>query len=269
MLIDWFTVGAQVLNFVILVALLKRFLYRPVLDAIDAREALIARQLADADAARTAARQEREDFERRNKELEARREALLKKATDDADAERKRLMDAAREAADAAIARRQDADSRDSDRRRRDLADRTRIEVLAIARRVVGDLADATLDERIAAVFRHRLATLGDAELVSLASGLQAANGRAIVRTAGELAGPEREALRTAVTAALRRGQANGPATPIDVAFESAPELTGGIELVVGGRKTGWNVSQYLDSLEKAIRIPMPTAASAAVETTA
>ena len=42
MLIDWFTVGAQVLNFLILVWLLKRFLYRPILHAIDAREQRIA-----------------------------------------------------------------------------------------------------------------------------------------------------------------------------------------------------------------------------------
>ncbi|NIP59232.1 MAG: F0F1 ATP synthase subunit B, partial [Gemmatimonadetes bacterium] len=30
MQLDWFTVGAQVFNFVLLVWLLKRFLYRPV-----------------------------------------------------------------------------------------------------------------------------------------------------------------------------------------------------------------------------------------------
>ncbi len=34
MLIDWFTVGAQLLNFIILVYLIKRFLYQPVLDAL-------------------------------------------------------------------------------------------------------------------------------------------------------------------------------------------------------------------------------------------
>ena len=38
MLIDWFTVGAQALNFLILVWLLRRFLYKPILNAIDARE---------------------------------------------------------------------------------------------------------------------------------------------------------------------------------------------------------------------------------------
>ncbi len=48
MLIDWFTVGAQALNFLILVWLMKRFLYRPILHAIDAREKPIAGELADA-----------------------------------------------------------------------------------------------------------------------------------------------------------------------------------------------------------------------------
>ena len=51
MLIDWFTVAAQALNFLILVWLMKRFLYKPILNAIDAREKLIAKELADADAA--------------------------------------------------------------------------------------------------------------------------------------------------------------------------------------------------------------------------
>jgi len=48
MLIDWFTVGAQALNFIILVWLLKRFLYKPILGAVDAREKRIAAELADA-----------------------------------------------------------------------------------------------------------------------------------------------------------------------------------------------------------------------------
>ncbi len=60
MLIDWFTVVAQALNFLILVWLLKRFLYKPILNALDAREKRIAAELADADARKAEARQERE-----------------------------------------------------------------------------------------------------------------------------------------------------------------------------------------------------------------
>lgn len=42
MLFDWFTVLAQIANFLILMWLLKRFSYKPVLDTIDAREKRIA-----------------------------------------------------------------------------------------------------------------------------------------------------------------------------------------------------------------------------------
>ena len=48
MSIDWVTVIAQIANFLVLVWLLKRFLYRPILDGIDAREAEITRRMAEA-----------------------------------------------------------------------------------------------------------------------------------------------------------------------------------------------------------------------------
>ena len=57
MLIDWFTIGAQALNFLILVWLMKLFLYAPILLAIDTREKRIAAELADADAKKAEARE--------------------------------------------------------------------------------------------------------------------------------------------------------------------------------------------------------------------
>ena len=76
MLIDWFTVGAQALNFLILVWLMKRFLYKPILDAIDAREQRIAAELADADAKRDAAQRERDKFQHKNEEFDQQRRTL-------------------------------------------------------------------------------------------------------------------------------------------------------------------------------------------------
>jgi F-type H+-transporting ATPase subunit b len=81
MLIDWFTVSAQTLNFLILVWLMKRFLYQPILHAIDAREKRIATELADADAKKTEAQKERDEFQCKNDELDRQRAALLSKAT--------------------------------------------------------------------------------------------------------------------------------------------------------------------------------------------
>ena len=252
MLIDWFTVGAQVLNFVILVWLLKRFLYRPVLDAIDAREARIAQQIAEATATQASALREQEDFKHRNEDFDAHREALLKQATVDAEAERQRLAEAARQAADAATARRQDAERHETARQRRGLAERTRAEVFAIARRVLADLADTALDERVAAVFLRHLSALDPATLTSLASGLNDEAPRAIVRSAFDTGDAQREILRRAVVAALATG-VKGAASSIDVVFETAPDLLGGIELIVGGRKLGWNVAEYMDTLEQVL----------------
>ena len=96
MLIDWFTVVAQVVNFLILVWLLKRFLYRPILNAIDAREKRIATELADADAKKAEAIKERDEFQHKNEEFDRQRAALLSQATDEAKAERQRLFDEAR-----------------------------------------------------------------------------------------------------------------------------------------------------------------------------
>ena len=59
MLIDWFTVGAQVVNFLILVWLLRRFLYKPVLAAIDAREKKVAAKIGNASAQEAQAQAER------------------------------------------------------------------------------------------------------------------------------------------------------------------------------------------------------------------
>ena len=158
MLIDWFTVGAQALNFLILVWLLKRFLYKPILDAIDAREKRIAAELADAAAKKAEAEKERDEFQRKNEEFDQQRAALLSKATDEAKAERQRLLDEARKAADALRAKRQETlrterQSLERGHRRAGPSE----EVFAIARKALADLATTSLEERMGEVFTRRL----------------------------------------------------------------------------------------------------------------
>ena len=160
MLIDWFTVGAQALNFVILVWLMKRFLYKPILHAIDTREKRIAAELADAAAKKAEAQKERDEFQRKNEELDQQRAALLKKATDDANAERQRLLDEARQAADALSAKRQEALRTDAKNLSQAIRRRTQQEVFAIARKALTDLATTSLEERLGEVFTRRLREL-------------------------------------------------------------------------------------------------------------
>ena len=96
MIIDWFTLVAQTLNFLILVWLMKRFLYKPILHAIDDREKRIATALANAEKIKVEAQKERDEFQKKNAEFDQQRAELLSKATDEVQAERQRLLDEAR-----------------------------------------------------------------------------------------------------------------------------------------------------------------------------
>jgi F-type H+-transporting ATPase subunit b len=245
MLIDWFTVGAQALNFIILVWLLKRFLYKPILNAVDAREKRIAAELADADAKKAEAQKERDEFQHKNQEFDQQRAALLSKATDEANAERQRLLEDARKAADALSAKRQEALRRDADNLNQAIRRRTQQEVFAIARKALMDLATTSLEERIGEVFTRRLRTMDGKAKEGLAEVLKTASEPALVRTAFDLPAAQRAAIQNALNETF--------SAEVHVRFETAPDLVSGVELTTNGQKIAWSIAGYLASLETGV----------------
>lgn len=245
MLIDWFTVSAQALNFVLLVWLLKRFLYRPVLDAIDARESRIARQIADARDSESAARTACDAYTLKSEAFDRERAALLNQATLAADAERARLLEEAGKSAAALSARQRDAWREEAVQMSRDLGERARREVFAIARQVLTELADTDLEARMTDVFIHRLSTLDAPAEALLASSLKCSGGQAVLRSAFEMPSAQRQALKAAIVD--RHGAA------IELRFETAADLVSGIELVAGGQKLSWTIAHHLSALEQLV----------------
>lgn len=243
MLIDWFTVIAQAVNFLLLVWLMKRFLYQPILKALDAREKRIAAELADADAKRTEASEEREDFRRKNDELDRQRAQLLSDAASEAAAERRRLLDEARNDAEALRAKLQESLSGEYQSLHDEIARRTRAEVFAMARKTLGDLSEISLEERMAEVFIRRLGGLSAEAKEKLVPALKSPGAAILLRSAFDLAPALRSMIESAVRAALA---ADGP-----IRFEVVPDLVSGIELVMEGRKIAWSISDYLSSLER------------------
>lgn len=245
MLIDWFTVSAQVVNFLILVWLMKRFLYKPILHAIDAREQRIATELTDADAKKAEAEKEREKFQKNNEEFNRQRNDLLSKAKEEAKAERERLFDEARQAADALRAKRQDALKREQQSLNDEIARRTREEVFAIARKTLMDLAGTSLEERMSEAFTRRLRELNDEAKEGLAKALKISSDPVLLRSAFELPSEQRAAIQHALNETF--------SAEIQVRFETAPHVISGIELTANGRKVAWSIAAYLASLEKSI----------------
>ncbi len=243
MLVDWFTVGAQALNFVILVWLLRRFLYNPVLQAIDAREKRIAAELASAAAKEADAERERGEFQHKNEEFDRQRAELLRRATEEAKAERQRLMDEARQAADALSAKRQESLRNEAQNLDRAVGRRAQQEVFAIARKALADLATTSLEERVGEVFIRRLRELGGPAKSALGEALKTASAPAVVRSAFELPAEQRAAIQTALNETF--------SADIHLGFEIVPDLISGIEVSSNGQKLGWTVADYLAALEK------------------
>lgn len=245
MLIDWFTVGAQALNFVILVWLMKRYLYKPILHAIDTREKKIAAELADAAAKDVEARKERDELQRKRDELEQQRAGLLKKATDDANTERQRLFSEARQAANALTAKRQETLRIDAKNLSQAIQRRTQREVFAIARRALTDLAGTSVEERLVAVFTRRLRDLDGPTKTGLAKALGDASNSAVIRSAFELPADQRAVVQNGVNETF--------STDVHVRFETAPDIVSGIELAASGQKVGWSIGGYLAALQEGL----------------
>ena len=245
MLIDWFTVIAQVINFLILVWLLKRFLYRPILDAIDAREQRIAAKIADADTKETEAQKQREEYQQKNEVFDQQRNAHMNEVLETAKAERAQLLDAARQESEDLRSRLEQALRNEQHSLNEELSRRAREEVFAIARRTLSDLAGMSLEQRMTEIFLDRLRELKTAQIKELKSVFKISSDVLRVRTAFKLSAQQRAAIETVIA------EITGTQKPVE--FIIVPDLVSGIEIISDGRKIAWSISDYLGSLAKSV----------------
>jgi F-type H+-transporting ATPase subunit b len=243
MLIDWFTVGAQTFNFLILVLLMKRFLYKPILQAIDAREKRIAAELADADEKKAEAQKERDEFQRKNEEFDQQRAAVMSKAMDEVKVERQRLLDETRKDADILRTKRLDSLKQEQRALTQEIIRWTQKEVFAIARKTLADLATISLEERMCEMFIQRLRALTGPAKEQLAAALKTATQPARLRSAYDLSSDQHAAIQKAINETF--------SADIHLDFETVLELVSGIELIANGQKVAWSIAEYLAALEK------------------
>jgi len=243
MLIDWFTVIAQILNFLILVWLLKHFIYKPILNAIDVRDKKVADELANANAKMSEAQREKEDFKRKKEELDQQRATLLSKATDEAETESLHLIEEARKKAFDLESKQQEALRNEKQNLNQAIRHRAQQEVFAIARKTLIDLAEISLEERTVEVFFRKLHELKDVEKEQMAAELSASPRSLLVLTAFDLPQKQRDLIQKTIKETL--------GIEIQAKFETAPDLVSGIELTTNGLKVAWSIENYLKSLEK------------------
>ncbi len=244
--VDWITVAAQIVNFLVLVWLLKRFLYKPVLQAMDAREKRIAERLELAESERETAALEAARFREQQRDLEAQWNTEMERALEEADVLRKSLQSSARE--EVASKRSEWIKNLDDEKDAflDDIRHRSAEAFSAMARRAFSDLANERLEDQIARRFETALRSIDEDERKKLKTACRNADGRVSVRTGFDLS-PER---RSDVAAVFHEAVTN----EADFTFEISRELICGVELRVGGQVVRWSLDNYLDEVEADLR---------------
>lgn len=245
MQIDWLTFSAQVVNFLVLVYLLKRFLYQPIMRVMERREESIAARMRSADESAKAAAGLRKEYQEKRHELETKRIELLKKARTEVDAQRGVMLSELRQEIDQ---KRTDWEAdlhRERARFLRDLRNTIAAETVRVSRRAIRDLAGIGLEQHLVSQFLAQFAS-------SLAPAIKGAEPRtkesevAVVVTSGfELDDKQRKLITKEIFRLLGES--------VDIEFQRRPDLICGIAVGWNGRRWIWSIASYLDDLEQAV----------------
>lgn len=241
MQIDWITVSAQIINFLILVWLLKHFLYQPVINAMDRREQRITERLKEAQERESQAEEKIHHYQVKSEKLDGQREEILDKVKEEAEQHRKQMLDEAR----AQVGETREQWQRDANREKAEFLDNLQRQIVeaieSIARKALAELADDELEERLVQKFLTQLQTLDKDARRSMSQ----TNEPVRIASAFELD----SSMRSRLTRAVHEHLANG----IDVNYELSPDLLCGIELTSGGRRLSWNLANFTEELTNRI----------------
>lgn len=229
MQIDWTSFALEILNFLVLVWILKRFLYRPVLEALDARAERMKKQAEDAQAAIDAAEQLKQKYETRLAQWNAEREEKRKALTSELIAERKmrfeELQKSLKEERDRAAARAEAA----SASQEWAMLCKAQTQAYANSTAMLTRLADSTLTARIAQMVEEDLGSLADERRDALHRTAQALekDETVVVTSAHELDTAAQKTLAQAIeNASGHKG--------IVCTFNLSPELIAGVRIALG-----------------------------------
>jgi F-type H+-transporting ATPase subunit b len=236
-LIDWFTVIAQMINFLILAALLKRFLYGPIIKAMDEREERIRSRLREAETREEESRKEAERYRVKTEEMDDKRKEVLSAAEKEAEERKKDLIRMAKDEANQLQVQWRDSILRERETFLGELKKLAGRGVYSTTRRVLQDLADADLQERITEVFLRRVKSS------DLKDAMPEGDHGFEIRSAFDVPVPMRKKIARVIQDHAGR--------KMEIRFVRREEMSPGIELRAPGRKIAWTLSSYLEGIEE------------------
>ncbi|WKE64217.1 F0F1 ATP synthase subunit delta [Gallaecimonas kandeliae] len=234
--LSWSTFLLEGINFLVLIWILKRFLYGPVLAVMARRRAAIEAQLAEAQSRQQQAEAMSVQYQGRLADWEKERQRLKAALALELDAQKQRHQAALEEELAASRAQAQAADARQEAQRRRQQELQALAQGATFASRLLAKAAGPELEARLFELLLAGLAGLDEQQQAALA-------GQGAVQLAS--AYPLPEAARARLEAELARLLGQKPA----LNYREQPELLAGFELKLGDWLLEANLREELRGL--------------------
>ncbi len=244
--LNWSTFVLEIINFLVLVWILKRFLYKPVLDVIARRQAGIEKTLADARALQADAESLQEQYEGRLADWGRERQQARAALTQEIEAERAKKMvelqtvlDQEREKAHVIEARSQ-ADAR------RKVEETALIQATRFATRMLEQASGPDTETRLIELVITELTRMPAERIAALRNNYGKTPEAIVVISAFPLPDGQRQRLEQALTAVTRPN--------IPLRFEQNSELLAGVRIIIGAWVLGANILDELKGFTELAR---------------
>ena len=240
MLIDWPTVIFQIINFLILIALLKRFLYGPIIRAMDEREKKIAQRLARAAKAEKLAAEHASRLALDQEEFAGNRVIMQQEARLEIDTWKNESIERLK----SEIADQKKNWQKSLEDEQEAFLQKLKIsisrQVFQVARKAFTDLADEQLEIRLIDTFLEKI----EQELASIEK--QKTEHETVHITSGfPLHQTEKDRLQKGLSPFFPRQE--------NFHFQEEAGLGFGLRLLAGNHKWEWNLNRYMLDIEDEI----------------
>lgn len=243
--IDWTTFALEIVNFLALVWILKRFLYQPVLDTLAQRRARVEATLAEAREAEGRARGLQQQYEGRLADWEVEK-AKAREAFEAALAqERTRGFQALADELAAERARGAAIDAHDRERREREQETRALAQAGRFIAALLGRVGAPPLEAQLVRLFLEDWTRVPESELQGMRAAATTADAIAVAVTS---AFPLPQALRQALVDGLSQRLAR----PVAATFTEDPALLAGLSVSLGAWQLHLNFGDELTAFAAA-----------------
>ena len=236
--LNWSTFALEIVNFLILVWLLARFLYRPVMNIIDRRQQEIRKQLSAADAARKEAESLRQNHQDTLTAWDREKTAARKQLQDVIAAERRQLLEEMQRDIDQEREKAGILNERQMEDAKNNMARAALQQGAIFCSRLFSRLADPELEAAIVDMVIADLDTLPPAQREQLKKNHGANSNGIIVYSAFSVTDQKKAILDQKLAAVT--------GTSVRCSYKHAPELIAGLRIKVGAWQLQANLQDEL-----------------------